>query len=80
MDELDFIRNELKDRELYEEMLSFIKYLVERVKYLLDKHCQTLIMIAGDCLNFYIRKHLKPSKRYLLQSNNSNHSDNHESM
>ncbi len=54
-------------------MLSFIKYLVEKVKYLLDKHCQTLIMIAGDCLNFYIRKQIKPTKKYLLTSDNSFH-------
>lgn len=56
LNELYLIRHELHDKELYSEMVQFIRQFIAKAKYLLYKYCETLVMVLGECLNFYIRR------------------------
>lgn len=39
LQELHHIREELRDKQLYEEMIAFVKEFIGRAKFLLYKYC-----------------------------------------
>ncbi len=56
LSELHLIRHELRDKEIYTQMVQFIILVISKAKYLLYKYYETLVMFVGECLNFYIRR------------------------
>lgn len=56
LEELRYIREEMRDKELYREFLEWIKVVLTKIKYLLYKHCEVLVSVLGECINFYLRR------------------------